>query len=222
MNDLYGAFATAALDNYIQKADPRKYFAVNSADSTDPESQRSSLSKSLSNVKEKLFNGSQSKEQAPEQPPSVVPSFILSKMSDRADYTKAVVAFAACALFLLLAVFSLPTIIFAPQKFTLLFTLAVLSLVFGLAFLQGPQAYLRKLTDSRKNLVASAVLTGSMVLSLYFSIVAESYLMSLLLCFVELNAVLLFFCNTFPAAQLPMLRAMGGAASTVVTAPFRR
>ena len=26
MNDLYGAFANAALENYIQKADPRRLF----------------------------------------------------------------------------------------------------------------------------------------------------------------------------------------------------
>lgn len=27
MNDLYGAFATSAISNYIQKADPRQYLS---------------------------------------------------------------------------------------------------------------------------------------------------------------------------------------------------
>jgi hypothetical protein len=151
-----------------------------------------------------------------------VPAFILTKLNDRADYIKAIVAFAACAIFLLLAVVSLPTIIFSPQRFTLLFTLAVISLVTGLAFLNGPLSYVKKITSDKKNLYASSVLVASMIFSLYFSIISGSYLLSLLFCFLELNACLLFFCNTFPVAQLGMLKAVGGAAATVVTAPFRR
>lgn len=143
-------------------------------------------------------------------------------MSDQTDYIKAIVSFAACAVFLLLAVVSLPTIIFSPQKFTMLFTLAVVSLIVGLAFLNGPLTYIKKITSDKKNVYASMVLILSMIFSLYFSIIAGSYVMSLLLCFLELNACLLFFCNTFPVAQLGMLKAVGGAATTVITAPFRR
>ena len=35
MNDLYGAFANAALENYIQKADPRKLFNSNATKGTN-------------------------------------------------------------------------------------------------------------------------------------------------------------------------------------------
>lgn len=143
-------------------------------------------------------------------------------MSDRADFIKAIIAFAACAVFLLLAVVTLPTIIFSPQRFTMLFTLAVLSLIAGLAFLNGPLTYVKKITSDKRNLYATAVLFASMIFSLYFSIIAGSYIMSLLLCFLELNACLLFFCNTFPVGQLGMLKAVGSAAGTVITAPFRR
>jgi cytochrome bd-type quinol oxidase subunit 2 len=104
----------------------------------------------------------------------------------------------------------------------MLFTLAVLSTIAGLAFINGPMQYVKKITNDRKNLINSAVLFGSMIFSLYFSIIAGSYLMSILLCLVELNAVLLFFCNTFPAGQLGLLKSMSGAAVTVVSAPFRR
>ena len=151
-----------------------------------------------------------------------MPAFILSKMSDRSDYIKAVVAFAACAVFLLLAVVTLPTIIFSPQRFTMLFSLAVLSLIAGLAFLNGPLTYVKKITSDKRNLYATGVLFVSMIFSLYFSIIAGSYLMSLLLCVLELNACMLFFCNTFPVGQLGMLKAVGSAAGTVITAPFRR
>ena len=143
-------------------------------------------------------------------------------MDDRTDYVKAIIAFAACAVFLLLAVVTLPTIIFSPQRFTMLFTLAVVSLIFGLAFLNGPLTYVKKMTSDKRNLYASCVLICSMIFSLYFSIISGSYILSLLFCFLELNACLLFFCNTFPVAQLGMLKAVGGAAATVITAPFRR
>jgi hypothetical protein len=52
MSDLYGAFANAALDNYIQKADPRKFFSNNptssSRQSTDIESNNSAGSSGFS------------------------------------------------------------------------------------------------------------------------------------------------------------------------------
>ncbi len=114
-----------------------------------------------------------------------MPEFILSKLSDRADYPKALLSFGLSAIFLLLAVFCLPTIIFSPQKFTMLFTLAMVSLIFALAFLNGPVSYVKKVTSDKKNLVASAVLGFSIIFSLYFSIIAGSYLMSLLMCFLE-------------------------------------
>ena len=160
---------------------------------------------------------------APEpEPPSLVPAFILSRLSDSTDYPKALISFALAAVFLLLAIVSLPTIIFSPQRFTMLFTLTVVCLVAGLAFLNGPVTYVKKVTGDKKNLVASAVLLGSMVFSLYFSLIAGSYILSLLCCFIELNAVLLFFCNTFPLGQLGLLKSVGGAAWTVASAPFRR
>ena len=151
----------------------------------------------------------------------MVPSFILSKVADRADYPKAFLAFAASGIFLLLAFFVLPTVFFAPQKFTMLFSLSLLAMIFGLAFMQGPASYIRKITSDKKNLIATGVLFGSMILSLYFSIVAGSYLMSILLCFIEANAVLLFFCNTFPASELGVLRGFANLGANALSAPFR-
>lgn len=141
----------------------------------------STASSSVGSVREKLFTNSQ------QEPSSVVPSFILSKVSDRSDYTKALIAFAAGALFLLLAVFSLPTIIISPQNFTMYFTLCMICLIFALAFMNGPLTYIKKMTSDRKNQISSCVLILSIIFSLYFSIIAGSYLMSLLLCFVEVS-----------------------------------
>ena len=68
----------------------------------------------------------------------MIPNFILSKIEDRADYPKAFIAFAVAALFIMLSVFTLPTIIFSPQRFTMLFTIAMIALIIGLAFINGP------------------------------------------------------------------------------------
>jgi hypothetical protein len=91
-------------------------------------------------------------------------------MNDQKDYTKAFIMLAIGGVFMLFAVFSLPTLIISPQKFTTLFTLAVICLIAALGFLNGLATYAKKLMD-RKNLLASIVLVSSMILSLYFSII---------------------------------------------------
>jgi hypothetical protein len=116
-----------------------------------------------------------------------VPDFILSKISDRADYVKAFITFAASGLFLFLSLLTLPMVIVSPQKFTMLFTLAMISLLFALAFLNGPLSYVKKMTTDRKNLIASSVMVVSIVFSLYFSVISSSYLLSLLFCFLEVR-----------------------------------
>jgi hypothetical protein len=112
-------------------------------------------------------------------------------VADRADYTKALICFAASGVFMLLAFFLLPTIFFAPQKFTILFTLSLLTFIGGLAYLQGPASYLKKITSDKKNLRASLVLMTSSLLSLYFSLLSSSYIMSLLMCFLMVTPPLL-------------------------------
>ena len=107
-------------------------------------------------------------------------------MDSRPDYTKALVSFVISALFLLFAIFSLPTIIISPQKFTSCFTISMLALIIALGFSNGPANYIKKLTES-KNTVATLTLFVSMVFSLYFSIINESYLLSLLCCFIEVK-----------------------------------
>lgn len=107
-------------------------------------------------------------------------------MDDKKDYTKAFICLAISGLFLLFSFFCLPTIILSPQKFTTLFTLSMLSLIFALAFLNGPATYTKKLTE-KKNLFATAVMVTSIILSLYFAIIEGSYLLSILFCIIEVR-----------------------------------
>ena len=137
-------------------------------------------------------------------------------MSNEKNYIYGFLAFGAAALFLLMALFSLPMVVVSPQKFTLLFTFAMIAILTGLGFLNGPQSYLKKLTI-KKNRVKTGVLLGSMLFSLYFALISGSYLLSLFFCFLQLNAVVLFFFNTFPFGWNTVKNVASGAKNLVAS-----
>ena len=120
---------------------------------------------------------------------------MISKMDNRADYKKAIVAFVVSALFMGCAVFSLPTIILSPQMFTTMFTMSMLCLLFALAFLNGPATYITRLTQ-RTNIIASALMMASIVFALYFSVIDGNYLLSLLFCFLEVILISYNYSST--------------------------
>ena len=95
----------------------------------------------------------------------------------------AVISFAVAAFFLLMCFFLLAEIILVPAKFVMCFTLAIVACLFSLAFLNGPRIYVKRLF-MEKNLVASICLITSTLLSLWFSMIVESYLMSILCCLI--------------------------------------
>ena len=110
------------------------------------------------------------------------------------SYTYAAIAFIAAGLFGFLSFFMLTMIVLSPDKFVLFFTLTTSALLTGFAFLKGPRTYVKNLFVD-KNLYASVALLTSIVLSLYFSLIAKSYLWSLLFILIELNCILYFFCK---------------------------
>jgi len=59
---------------------------------------------------------------------------------------------------------------FSPFKYVMCFSLAMVSMMVGLAFLNGPGVYIKKLFVE-KQLVASFVLITSILLSLWFSMI---------------------------------------------------
>jgi len=70
---------------------------------------------------------------------------IFSVLPDKKDYTKALGAFGISFLLLFLALFSILSIITNPAKFVLIFTMAVIAAIVGLAFWNGPQQYMNKI-----------------------------------------------------------------------------
>ena len=119
---------------------------------------------------------------------------VFNCLPNEKSYTYAIIAFVVAGLFGFLSFFMLTMIVLSPDKFVLFFTLTNLALLSGFAFLKGPRKYVKNLFVD-KNLYASIALLTSIVLSLYFSIIAGSYLWSLLFTVIELNCVLYFFCK---------------------------
>ena len=119
---------------------------------------------------------------------------VFNFLPNEKSYTYAIIAFITAGLFGFLSFFMLTMIVLSPDKFVLFFTLTTSSLLTAFAFLKGPRTYVKSLFVE-KNLYASIALLSSIVLSLYFSIIAGSYLWSLLFTLIELNCVLFFFCK---------------------------
>ena len=112
-------------------------------------------------------------------------------------YMKACAAFGISALLFVISLSQLFKIVTNPAVFVSIFTLAVLAAIAGLALWNGPQDYMIKIFQ-KKFLVRTVGLFGSMFFSLLFSIVVDSYVLSLIFTILEFNFILLYFCNTFP------------------------
>lgn len=108
----------------------------------------------------------------------------------------------------------LPLSLASPSKFVLFFTLSVISLLVGLSFLKGPRTYLNTIFK-KKNWPKTGFLFGSLIMSLYFSLISPSYIFSIIFCVVEFSAVLYYFFNIGPTGTLG-LRAMAGTAKEMV------
>lgn len=129
MSDIYSTFANSLKQGDIQvKAEPKALFGLLSSASSSqsqPQSTRSSLTQDLENTpsannylstsyenfKGRFFSP-QSAQPDQSQPAPV--RFVISKMNDQKDYTKAFVCFFLSGLFMLLAFLTLPTIILSP------------------------------------------------------------------------------------------------------------
>ena len=137
---------------------------------------------------------------------------IFNCLSNDKSYTYAIISFVVAVLFGFLSFMMLTMIVLSPDKFVLMFTITVIAVLTGFAFLKGPRTYVKNLfTD--KNLYASITLLISMLLALYCSLIMHSYIWSLVFCLVEGNSLMYFFCNSgVSLAQVKMFCTYGFSA----------
>jgi hypothetical protein len=110
----------------------------------------------------------------------------------------AFISFGICALMLFASFINVFNIVLSPGKFVCMFNISTLAGLTGLAFWNGPQVYMNKIFE-KQFLVRTVTLFASMFLALWFSLVNKSYILSLVFCLIEFNAIMLYFCNSFPA-----------------------
>lgn len=94
----------------------------------------------------------------------------------------------------------LPMIVFAPQKFALLFTLGSLSFMFSFSILRGHSAFIRHLL-SRSRALFTATYAISMVGTLWASLVYRSYILTVLFSIVQVCALAWFLVSYIPGGR---------------------
>ncbi|MEW5311317.1 MAG: hypothetical protein WDW38_003044 [Sanguina aurantia] len=108
-------------------------------------------------------------------------------------------------LFFLMLAFTifLPTIILAPAKFAMCFTLGCLCVMSGFAALRGWKQQMVHMV-SRERLPFSAAYLGSIVATLYAALVMHSYLLSLFCSGLQVVALLYYLTSYFPGGAQGM------------------
>ncbi|KAL8443540.1 hypothetical protein Emed_006754 [Eimeria media] len=122
-------------------------------------------------------------------------------------------------LFMFLAFLTLPLLVFAPSKFALLFTMGSLCFLAALALLRGVTALSRHLIEPSR-LPFTAVYFSSLFLTLYATLVAKSYMLTLVFSVLQLCGLSSFLVSYIPGGT-HMLKFLGQAAWQVVRKLFK-
>eukprot|EP00397_Hematodinium_sp_SG-2012_P035160 GEMP01037792.1.p1 GENE.GEMP01037792.1~~GEMP01037792.1.p1 ORF type:complete len:254 (+),score=33.34 GEMP01037792.1:43-762(+) len=114
-----------------------------------------------------------------------------------AQIRTAIGCFVLGAIFLCGAFVFLPMIVFAPQKFALLFTLGSIAIVSGVASLRNPKIFILSLME-RPKLPFSLLYLGSMFLTIYASIILRSYIITMLAIVCQIGSLVHFVFSYVP------------------------
>ncbi|KAF8938967.1 Got1/Sft2-like family-domain-containing protein [Dissophora ornata] len=101
------------------------------------------------------------------------------------------------ACFMIAFFVGLPLLLLKPSKFATSFTLGSLLLMASFALLRGPTAHLKALM-SKERLPFTGAYFGSMIFVLYSSLVANSYILTIIGTVIEILALLYYFTSYSP------------------------
>jgi hypothetical protein len=111
--------------------------------------------------------------------------------------------FAVGMFFVFIGALLLPTIVFAPQKVCLLLNLGFILILSSFGYLNGfYNTFVREFVeDGVRNKAFKLGFFGSMLLSLYASMVIKSYFVTIFCLIFETIMVLYFVCDKFPGGK---------------------
>lgn len=102
----------------------------------------------------------------------------------------------------------LPLILFAPAKFASSFTFASIMWLAAMSCVRGPRATLTSLV-SNGNLPITCAYLGSMLLTLYATLVVQSYLLIVAAIVVQMASAAYYSASFLPGGTAGMNRVMG-------------
>ncbi|KIO27807.1 hypothetical protein M407DRAFT_243258 [Tulasnella calospora MUT 4182] len=120
--------------------------------------------------------------------------FALSRWERLLGFLACLLGAAVC---FFVAFMTLPLLALRPGKFALAFSLGSLLVMFGFAVLSGPINHLKHLVAPER-LPFSAAYIGSLIATLYFSVVQQSYLGSIIGAIVQIIALITYIAAYFP------------------------
>ena len=103
------------------------------------------------------------------------------------NYKYFAIAFGCGILLIILSLFFLPLAVISPQKFSLLFSLGSICILSSFAFLQNPYDYFMSLFSGEK-LIFSVCYIGSLLLSIYASLIIKNYILTIIVTFIQVLA----------------------------------
>jgi len=121
------------------------------------------------------------------------------------------IVFMTGSLFILFSLYFLPALLFAPQRFALLFTLGSSTMLSSFLFLSGPWAFISQLAKPNKLPFSSAYVVG-VIGTFWATLIRRSYIFTSLFAMLQALALLYLVCSHFPGgrAGLNMLGRLGG------------
>lgn len=168
----------------------------------------------FSNFKTNLVNSTNSLyQQLPiyenEETAQQEPSFL--QMSQFEKIIGFIVCLLASAFFFGISFVLFPVLAVKPRKFGLLWSLGSLMFIVAFAILNGPVAYLKHMV-SKDRIYFSAFFVGTVMLTIYFSIVVKSVILTFIFGILELIAVVYYTVSYFPfgAQALSMITSTSG------------
>lgn len=117
------------------------------------------------------------------------------------------IGFACCLgaslLCFIICFFTFPVLALRPRKFGLIWSMGSLLFVVSFGILQGPYSYIRHLLSGDR-IVFTAVFFGSVLSTLYCSVVLKSTILTIFTSIIEIFAVLYYSISYFPFGALTL------------------
>jgi len=118
--------------------------------------------------------------------------------------TQRIIAFIICValglLFFSLSALYTPVLLLKARKFSLLFTLGSIFMMFSFAFLWGPMAHLKHLFSKERLLFTSSYF-GTLIGTLYFAMAVQSTPLTVVFAFLQIIALLWFLFSYIPGGH---------------------